>query len=52
MTLLKQRIANGIYLQKDILQTLNKLAKKGGRGAKSRIVNEALKEIFKQKGLL
>jgi hypothetical protein len=42
----------GIYLQKDLSQILDKLAKKGGRGAKSRIVNEALRAIFKEKGLL
>lgn len=42
----------GIYLEKDLSQILDRLAKKGGRGAKSRIVNEALRSVFKKKGLI
>lgn len=42
----------GIYLQEDISKILNDLAKKGGRGAKSRIVNEALRAVFTEKGLI
>lgn len=45
-------VLTGIYLQKDLAQLLDRLAKKGGRGAKSRIVNEALRSIFVEKGLL
>lgn len=47
-----ETVLTGIYLQKDISQILDRLAKKGGRGAKSKIVNEALKTIFEDKGLL
>lgn len=47
-----ETVLTGIYLQKDIAQILNKLGKKGGKGAKSKIVNEALRELFKKKGLL
>jgi hypothetical protein len=42
----------GIYLQEDVSQILNRLSKKGGRGAKSKIVNESLRSVFKDKGLL
>ncbi|MBA2873157.1 hypothetical protein HNQ85_003495 [Anoxybacillus calidus] len=42
----------GVYLQKDVAQVLDELAKKGGRGAKSKIVNDALQQIFKEKGLI
>ena len=45
-------VLTGIYLQEDLSQILDRLAKKGGRGAKSRIVNEALRAIFNEKGLL
>lgn len=47
-----ETVLTGIYLQKDISQILDRLAKKGGRGAKSKIVNEALKAVFTEKGLL
>lgn len=42
----------GVYLQADVLKVLNRLAKKGGRGAKSRIVNDALRKVFEEKSLL
>lgn len=42
----------GVYLQKDVLRVLNGLSRKGGRGAKSRIVNDALRKLFQEKGLL
>lgn len=45
-------VLTGIYLQKDLLKVLDSLAKKGGRGAKSKIVNEALRSVFIDKGLL
>lgn len=47
-----QVVLTGIYLQKDLAQILDKLGKKGGRGAKSRIVNDALRKVFTEKGLL
>jgi vacuolar-type H+-ATPase subunit E/Vma4 len=42
----------GVYLDKDVLKVLNAIAKKGGRGVKSKIVNEALRKVFTDKGLL
>jgi hypothetical protein len=47
-----QRILTGVYLDPNIVKVLDQLAQKGGRGAKSRIVNEALEKVFKEKGLL
>lgn len=41
----------GIYFKKDIAKILDKLGKKGGRGAKSRIVNEAVKKFFVENNL-
>lgn len=45
-------ILTGIYLQPELARILNGLGKKGGRGAKSRIVNDALRKLFIEKGLL
>ncbi|NRF95767.1 hypothetical protein HQN89_33615 [Paenibacillus frigoriresistens] len=42
----------GVYLQPDLAGILDKLGKKGGRGAKSRIVNDALRKMFTEKGIL
>jgi hypothetical protein len=42
----------GIYVRNDLLQVLNRLAKQGRRGAKSKVVNEALEKVFKEKGLI
>lgn len=42
----------GVYLQPDVEKILDKLGKQGGRGAKSRIVNEALRKLFMEKDLL
>ncbi|MGO4268238.1 hypothetical protein AB4Z22_00075 [Paenibacillus sp. TAF58] len=42
----------GIYMQPDLAGILDKLGKKGGRGAKSRIVNDALRKLFTEKGLI
>ncbi|MED4534218.1 hypothetical protein ABET51_15760 [Metabacillus fastidiosus] len=47
-----QPVLTGVYLQKDVLQVLDRLAKKGGKGAKSKIVNEALRKVFMEKDLL
>lgn len=40
----------GFYLEKNIVKIIDKKSKKGGKGMKSKIVNEALKIVFKQKG--
>lgn len=45
-------VNSGIYFEKDIYDILMDLAQKGGRGAKSRIVNDALKVAFKEAGLM
>lgn len=42
----------GIYFEPDVHEVLQSLAKKGGRGAKSRIVNESLRKEFIAAGLL
>lgn len=42
----------GVYLENDILKVLDQLAKKGGRGAKSKLMNEALRKLFTEKGLM
>jgi hypothetical protein len=48
----KKKVFTGIYLDEDVAKSLDKLAKKGGKGAKSEIVNDTLKIILQQKGLL
>lgn len=47
-----EQVVTGFYLRKDISQILDKLAKKGGRGTKSQIANDALEKLFKEKGLM
>ncbi|QHE63946.1 hypothetical protein FHE72_23430 (plasmid) [Rossellomorea vietnamensis] len=42
----------GIYFEKNVLKALKKLASNGGRGAQSKIVNDATKEAFIQAGIL
>lgn len=42
----------GIYFDADVLRVLDELATKGGRGAKSKIVNDAVKKLFQEKNLL
>ncbi|MCI3923562.1 hypothetical protein MO973_25375 [Paenibacillus sp. TRM 82003] len=42
----------GIYLELDVAKALDRLGKKGGKGAKSKIVNAALKQLFAKKGLI
>lgn len=44
-------VYTGFYADPDIAKILNKWAKKGGRGAKTKIINEALRMIFEQKGI-
>jgi hypothetical protein len=43
---------SGIYFEEEVYKILMGLAKKGGRGAKSKIVNDALKVAFKNAGLM
>lgn len=45
-------VNSGIYFEPDIYKVLQDLAKKGGRGAKSKIVNESLRKDFIAAGLL
>jgi hypothetical protein len=45
-------ILTGLYLEPDLAKLLDRLGKKGGRGAKSRIANDALRKYFLDKGLL
>ncbi|RFB09318.1 hypothetical protein DZB84_24440 [Bacillus sp. HNG] len=45
-------VMKGIYVEKDLAAILDKLGKKGGRGAKSKIVNEALRKVFKESNLI
>ncbi|BBI30739.1 hypothetical protein [Cohnella abietis] len=42
----------GLYIKNDIAKVLNALAKKAGRGGKSKVANEALKKIFIEAGLM
>lgn len=45
-------INTGIYFEPEVFEILNKLGKQGGRGAKSKIVNDAVKAVFKDAGLI
>jgi hypothetical protein len=45
-------INTGIYFEPKVYSVLMAYAKKGGRGAKSRIVNDTLKSTFIQMGLM
>ena len=45
-------INTGIYFEPEVVEILNKLGKQGGRGAKSKIVNDAVKAVFKDAGLI
>jgi UTP-glucose-1-phosphate uridylyltransferase len=44
-------INSGVYFEEDVFKILMDLSRKGGRGTKSRIVNDALKVAFKNAGL-
>lgn len=48
----EELVLTGLYLQPDLAKLLDKLGKKGGRGAKSRIANDALRKYFSDKGIL
>lgn len=45
-------VLTGLYLEPDLARLLDHLGKKGGRGAKSRIANDALRKYFTDKGLM
>lgn len=45
-------ILTGLYLEPDLAKLLARLGKQGGRGAKSRIANDALRKYFIDKGLM
>jgi hypothetical protein len=42
----------GFYIENDLLAILDSLASNGGKGLKSKIVNEALRRVFQDKGLI
>lgn len=42
----------GVYLDSDIADILEKLHKKHGKGIKSEFINEALRKVFLEKGLI
>lgn len=42
----------GIYFDGDVAKVLDKIGKNGGRGAKSQIVNDVIREFFKKNDLL
>lgn len=48
----KQAKVTGVYLEPELEKILDQLARKGGKGAKSKIVNESLRLVFERKGLI
>jgi hypothetical protein len=48
----QEKALHGLYLDPDVAKILDNLGEKGGRGAKSKIANEALRKLFMEKGLL
>jgi hypothetical protein len=42
----------GIYFDADVAAVLKQLKNQGKRGAQSKVVNEAVKKLFQDKGLL
>jgi hypothetical protein len=45
-------ILKGIYFEREVAAAIDRIARKGGKGIKSQIVNEAVKKVFKEKGWL
>lgn len=43
-------ILKGIYFEKEVAAAIDRIAKGGGKGIKSQLVNEAVKKVFKEKG--
>jgi hypothetical protein len=48
----KEKVLVGIYFDPEVAAVLDRVTKGGKRGAKSALVNEALKRILIEKGLL
>lgn len=48
----KEKVLTGIYFDADVLAVLDRLAEQGGRGTKTKIVNEAVKKLFQEQGLM
>lgn len=48
----KETVQMGFYIEKDLAEVLNSLQKQGGRGTNSKIVNQVLRELFEEQGLL
>lgn len=46
------KVYKGFYLEPEIARILDKLARKQGKGIQSQLVNESLRKVFKEKGLL
>ena len=45
-------VLKGIYFEKEVAQAIDRIARNGGKGIKSQLVNEAVKKVFKEKGWL
>ena len=45
-------VLRGFYIENELANVIDRLGEKSGRGIKSKIVNEALKIIFREKGLM
>lgn len=48
----KKKVLTGIYFDEDVLAVLDRLSEQGGRGTKTRIVNDAVKKLFQEQGLM
>ncbi|GIN93279.1 hypothetical protein J22TS1_43300 [Siminovitchia terrae] len=46
----KTHILKGIYFEREVAAAIDRLGRTGGRGIKSQVVNEAVKQVFKEKG--
>lgn len=45
-------VFHGVYFEPDVSAAINKIAKKGGKGVKSKLINDIVKAALQQKGLL
>jgi hypothetical protein len=48
----KTHVLKGIYFEREVAAAIDRIARNGGKGIKSQIVNEAVKKVFKEKGWL
>jgi hypothetical protein len=48
----KTHVLKGIYFEREVAAAIDRIARGGGKGIKSQIVNEAVKKVFKEKGWL